>query len=132
MGSLVTIDLPASVDQKFAEDPFQPFGCKSVAEMLQFKTIKLRSGRNRVEATGDKMAGALLALHSPSVPRTNVDLARNDPEGAPSVIGFVKQAVVPLIILLASIAAFAVIVAHMSGQPGYSARGTVSSPTSIE
>nr|QCL10013.1 putative membrane protein [Rhizobium rhizogenes] len=43
-----------------------------------------------------------------------------------------KQALIPLVILLCSIAAFYICLAHMSGQPGYSARNNLSSPTSIE
>ncbi|MGG6892377.1 hypothetical protein [Rhizobium sp. BR 315] len=103
-----------------------------MAEVQQFKAIKPRSRRSRVEANGRKTVGMLPELRSPTAPQTNADIAMKDPEGEPSIMGFVKQAVVPLIILLCAIAAFSIVVGHMSGQPGYSARGNVSSPTSIE
>lgn len=100
--------------------------------MLEFKATKRRSRRSAVEAKRGKTVGARSELLSPSALRTNADIAMKAQEGGPSIMGFVKEAVVPLIILLCSIAAFSILVAHMSGQPGYSARDNLSSPTSIE
>jgi hypothetical protein len=103
-----------------------------VGEVLQFKAIKLRSRRSHVGGNGRKAVGAPPQSTSPPAPRTNAASASKGPEETPSVIGFAKQAAIPLIILLCSIAAFSIVMAHLSGQPRYSARSNVSIPALTE
>nr|WP_200985186.1 hypothetical protein [Rhizobium rhizogenes] len=126
------IDRLAFVDPKLVKGPFQSSRCKNVAEVLQFKAIKPRARRSPGEANGRKAGAAPPGLGSLPAQRTNADIAVKAPEGGPSHKGVVKQALIPLVILLCSIAAFYICLAHMSGQPGYSARNNLSSPTSIE
>ncbi|NLS19076.1 hypothetical protein HGP16_21290 [Rhizobium sp. P40RR-XXII] len=103
-----------------------------MAEVVHFKPIKARSRRRRVEAAGREANSRLPELRSSSKVQTNANVIGSDPETTPSVMALLKTVVVPIVILLCSIAAFAIFVAHVSGQPGYSARNNVSSPSLVE
>ncbi|NTJ63089.1 hypothetical protein G6M50_07765 [Agrobacterium rhizogenes] len=103
-----------------------------MAEVVHFKAFKARSRRRRVEAAACKANLRLPDLHTPSVGRSTSDAAHRNPEAIPSFMGVLNTVVIPLVILLCSIAAFAIFITHLSGQPGYSARNNVSPPTLIE
>ncbi len=103
-----------------------------MAEVVHFKTIRTQSRRRRVEAAVCNANPRPPELRCRSKIRTFGDIGKRDPGTAPSVMDLIKTVVIPLIIVLCSIAAFAIFVAHISGQPGYSARNNVSSSTLVE
>ncbi len=102
-----------------------------MAQVVHLKAFKARSRRRRVEAPGGMVNARMPELRTPAV-GTNFDAARVNPEAMPPVAELLKLIAAPLVILLCSIAAFIIFVAHVSGQPAYSARTNISPSTFIE
>jgi len=95
-----------------------------MAKVLKLKPTKPSSRRSR----GEGGVGAPATSCGLSTGRHNADITTEDSKGEPPITGLLKQAIIPVVILLCSMAAFSVVIAHMSGRPSYSARNNVSSP----
>lgn len=103
-----------------------------MAEIVHFKAFKTRSRRHRVEVPRGRVNARLPELRTPATARADSDIVRRNPETMPSLMGVLNTVIIPLVILLCSIAAFAVFIMHLSGQPSYSARSNASPPTLVE
>lgn len=97
-----------------------------MAEIVHFKTIKARSPQRRAAGADHKANLRHPNLRSPSTLRTVVDAAKRNPRATRFAVALLKTAVIPLVILLCSIVACAMVVEHVSGQPAYSARSNIS------
>lgn len=103
-----------------------------MVEIVHFKAFKARSRRHRVEVPRGRVNARLPELRTQAAARADSDAAKRNPETIRSLMGVLNTVIIPLVILLCSIAAFAVFIMHLSGQPGYSVRSNASPPALIE
>ena len=103
-----------------------------MAEIVHFKAFKARSQRPYVEVPRGRVEARLPELCATATARADSDIVRRNPETLRSLMGVLNMVIIPLVILLCSIAAFAVFIMHLSEQPAYSAQSNSSPPPLVE